>query len=95
MSNDYRTSDMGLAAYLQTAGCALVKTDINKESTRDKVKIDFVFEANDNIPRLKAAFFTKQAKVIAADYHSNLKNLKTLVHSEKEDYKRRVDASRV
>jgi len=88
MSNEYRTSDMGLAAYLQTAGCALVKTDVNRESTVDKVKIDFVFDHNENIPKLKAAFFTKQAKVIAADFHSNLKNLKTLVHSEKEDYKR-------
>jgi len=95
MSNDYRTSDMGLAAYLQTAGCALLKTDVNKESSPDKIKIDFVFEFNENISRLKAAFFTKQAKVIAADYHSNLKNLKTLVHSEKEDYKRRLSASRV
>jgi len=84
---DFRTSDMSLAAYLVTTGCRLVDARVGEESTYDRIKVYFIFDSNDNIPRLKTAFFTKEAKVVAADFAANLKNLKTLVHSEKEGWK--------
>jgi len=86
-SNDFRTSDMSLAAFLVTSGCRLVDARVSEDSTYDRIKVNFVFESNENIPRLKTAFFTKEAKVVAADFAANLKNLKTLVHSEKEGWR--------
>jgi len=85
---DFRTSDMSLAAYLVTAGCRLVDAKVSEDSTYDRIKVNFIFDpSNENISRLKTAFFTKEAKVVAADFAANLKNLKTLVHSEKEGWK--------
>ena len=74
---EFKTSDLYFAAYLQTAGVELKRTDRNIESG----KVFFVFDSSvSNVDELKAAWFNNTGKVAANPYAHNLKTLKSLCH---------------
>ena len=75
--NEFRSSDLYFAAYLQTAGVELKRTDRQPDSG----KVFFVFDGEvSNIEELKAAWFNNSGKVAANLYAYNLKTLKSLCH---------------
>jgi hypothetical protein len=72
---DFRTPDLYFAAYLQTAGVEMKRTE--KESGR----VYFVFDTTiANIEELKTAWFNNQGKVAAQPYAHNIKSLKSVCH---------------
>ena len=74
---EFKTSDLYFAAYLQTAGVELKRTDRHAESG----KVFFVFDTTvSNVDELKAAWFNNTGKVAANPYAHNLKTLKSLCH---------------
>ena len=74
---EFKTSDLYFAAYLQTAGVELKRTDRHADSG----KVFFVFDASvSNVDELKAAWFNNTGKVAANPYAHNLKTLKSLCH---------------
>ena len=74
---EFKTSDLYFAAYLQTAGVELKRTDRHVDSG----KVFFVFDSSvSNVDELKAAWFNNTGKVAANPYAHNLKTLKSLCH---------------
>lgn len=74
---EFHTSDLYFAAYLQTAGVELKRTDRHADSG----KVFFVFDnIVSNVDELKAAWFNNTGKVAANPYAHNLKTLKSLCH---------------
>jgi hypothetical protein len=75
-TNLYRSNDLYMAAYLQTAGVPMIRTE------RDpKGKVTFVFDTSvANIEELKQAWSTNQGKVAAQPYAMAIKSLKAVVH---------------
>lgn len=74
-STEYRTSDLYMAAYLQTAGVEMLRTD------REGARVFFVFDvAVANIEELKTAWINNTGKVAAQPYSFNIKALKSLCH---------------
>jgi transposase len=78
-SPDFRTSDLYFAAYLQTAGVEMKKT----ERGNDNGKVYFVFDTSiANIEELKTAWFNNMGKVPANPFSHAIKNLKSLCHNK-------------
>jgi hypothetical protein len=76
-SGEIRTSDLYFAAYLQTAGVQMKRT----ERTTDNMKVVFVFDTTiANIDELKTGWFNMSATVKANPYAFNIKSLKALCH---------------
>lgn len=74
---EFLTSDLYFAAYLQTAGVEMKRTDRDKDSS----KIFFVFDTSiANIEELKQGWFNNSAKVPANPYAYNIKTLKSVCH---------------
>ena len=74
---EFKTSDLYFAAYLQTAGVDMKRTD----RAPDSGKIFFIFDASvSNVEELKAAWFNNTGKVSGKQYAHNLKTLKSLCH---------------
>jgi hypothetical protein len=74
--DEYRTSDLYFAAYLQVAGAPMVRTDRNGNG-----KVSFVFDTSiTNIEELKQAWFSRQGKVEALPYADAIKSLKSICH---------------
>lgn len=77
VNGEIRTSDLYFAAYLQTAGVPMKKTDRHP----DNGKVFFVFDTTiANIEELKTAWFNNSGKVAANPYAYNIKSLKALCH---------------
>lgn len=75
--DEFRTSDLYFAAFLQTAGVEMKKTE--RESANGKVF--FVFDtAIVNIEELKQGWFNNTAKVAANPYAFNIRTLKSVCH---------------
>jgi Domain of unknown function (DUF5659) len=73
---EYRTSDLYFAAYLQVAGTPMVKTDRNGNG-----KVSFIFDTSvTNIEELKTAWFSRQGKIFALPYADAIKSLKSICH---------------
>ena len=73
--SSFRTPDLYFAAYLQTAGVELKRTD------RENNRVFFVFDASiANIDELKKGWFGNSAKVPAQPYANNIKSLKSICH---------------
>lgn len=71
----FRTPDLYFAAYLQTAGVDLKRTD------RENNRVYFVFDSSiSNIEELKTGWFNKTAKVPALPFADNIKSLKSVCH---------------
>ena len=76
-NGELRTSDLYMAAYLQTAGVPL-KTTVR---TTENGKVFFVFDTSIvNIEELKTAWFNNSGKVAANPYAYAIKSLKAMVH---------------
>jgi hypothetical protein len=74
---DFRTSDLYFAAYLQTAGVEMKKTERGDSNG----KVYFIFDTSIvNIEELKTAWFNNTGKVAANPYAHNIKNLKSVCH---------------
>ena len=73
--NEMRTPDLYFAAYLQTAGVELVRSD------RENGRVFFVFDTSiANIEELKNAWFSNTGKVAAQPFAHNIKSLKSICH---------------
>ena len=73
---EFRTADLYFAAYLQTAGVPLKRTD--RESGN---RMFFVFDTSiANIEDLKVGWFNSTAKVSAQPFANNIKSLKSICH---------------
>lgn len=71
----FRTPDLYFAAYLQTAGVEMKRTD------RENSRVYFVFDTSIcNIEELKTAWFNNSGKVAAQPYANAIKNLKSICH---------------
>lgn len=74
---EFKTSDLYFAAYLQTAGVEMKRT----ERTPDGGKVFFVFDVSiSDVDELKAAWFNNTGKVAANPFSHNIKTLKSLCH---------------
>jgi hypothetical protein len=73
---EFRTSDLYFAAYLQVAGVPMTKTDRNGNG-----KVSFVFDTSvSNIEELKQAWFNRSGRVEALPYADAIKSLKSICH---------------
>lgn len=79
----YRTSDMGLAAFLKVSAVPFIDVD-RGEGNDGRVKVWFVFEdmGNHIMRDLKRQFFSGKAKVSAMELYQALKWAKMLTHME-------------
>ena len=72
---EFRTPDLYYAAYLQTAGMELTRTD------REGGRVYFVFDASlGNIDELKKAWINNTGKVAAQPYAYAIRSLKSICH---------------
>jgi hypothetical protein len=72
---EFRTADLYFAAYLQTAGTEMKRTD------RENGRVYFVFDSTVvNIEELKQAWINNTGKVPAQPYAHNIKSLKSVCH---------------
>lgn len=73
---DFRTSDLYFAAYLQVAGTGLKGTDREPGG-----KVSFVFDTSlINIAELRTAWFNHTGRVAALPYANAIKSLKSICH---------------
>jgi hypothetical protein len=72
---EFRTSDLYFAAYLQTAGVEMKRTD------RESGRVFFIFDTSlANVDELKTAWFNNTGKVPAQPYSQCIKSLKSVCH---------------
>jgi hypothetical protein len=75
-AGEFRTADLYYAAYLQTAGVEMVRTDREANG-----RVYFVFDSTiANLDELKTAWINNTGKVAAQPYAHNVKSLKSVVH---------------
>ncbi len=76
--DEFSTADLYFAAYLQTAGVEMKRTE---RSSDENGKIYFIFDTSiANIDELKQGWFNNTAKVAANPYAYNIKTLKSICH---------------
>ena len=76
-NSEFRTSDLYFAAYLQTAGVEMLRTD----KDIDHGKIFFIFDTSiANMDDLKQGWFNNTAKVPANPFAYNIRTLKSMCH---------------
>lgn len=74
--NEFSTSDLYFAGYLQVSGVQMTRTDRNGMG-----KVSFVFDTTlCNIAELKNAWFNQQGRVQALPFANAIKSLKSIVH---------------
>jgi len=74
--NEFRTSDLYFAAYLQVAGVTMTRHDRNGTG-----KVSFIFDTSiSNMDELKNAWFSQTGKVAALPYANAVKTLKSICH---------------
>jgi len=73
--DEFKTPDLYFAAYLQTAGVEMKRTD------RENGRVFFCFDTSIvDIEELKTAWFNNTGKVAAQPYAHNVKSLKSVCH---------------
>lgn len=72
---EYETCDLYFAAFLQSAGCNMIKT------RKDRTRFFFVFQDLGGISQLKNEYFGRRSKVDALSYADRVQSLKSLLHS--------------
>lgn len=72
---EYETCDLYFAAFLQCAGCDMLKT------RRDRNRFFFVFRDLGGISQLRNEYFGRRSKVDALSYADRIQSLKSLLHS--------------
>lgn len=72
---EFRTPDLYYAAYLQTAGVGLLRTD------REGSRVYFIFDTSlGNMEELKQAWINNTGKVAAQPYAFSIRSLKAICH---------------
>lgn len=71
---DFRTSDLYLAAYLKAKGLEF------RGTLRVTGRVYFIFEMHDGVRGMKNEFFGRRGTVSALDYADELRALKSLCH---------------
>jgi hypothetical protein len=72
---EFKSPDLYFAAYLQTAGVEMIRTD------REGGRVYFVFDASvADIDSLKIGWFNNTGKVAAQPYAHSVKSLKSICH---------------
>lgn len=72
---EFRTPDLYYAAYLQTAGVEMIRTD------REGGRVYFVFDTSlGNMEELKQAWINNTGKVAAQPYAYAVRSLKSVCH---------------
>lgn len=75
-NDEYPTHDLYFAAYLQTVGVPMKRTD-----RQGNGRLTFVFDSSVvNLEELKQAWVNHSGKVSAQQYANNIKNLKHICH---------------
>lgn len=75
-TDEFRTSDLYFAAYLQVAGVHMIRTERNGNG-----KVSFIFDTSvSNIEALKTAWFNHQGRVPGLQYANAIKSLKSICH---------------
>jgi hypothetical protein len=75
-TEEFRTSDLYFAAYLQVAGVTMTKSERNGNG-----KVSFIFDTSiANIEELKTAWFNQQGRIPALPYANAIKSLKSICH---------------
>ena len=81
-NNEFRTPDLYLAAYLQTAGMVMKSTKRDPKSR----KLQFIFDVSvGSIEDLRSGWFNGTGKVAAQPFANSIKTLKSLCHSEEDN----------
>jgi len=76
IGDEFRTSDLYFAAYLQVAGVPMIRTDRSGNG-----KVSFIFDTGiSNVEELKNAWFGQTGKVPALPYANAIKTLKSVCH---------------
>lgn len=74
-SGEFRTPDLYYAAYLQTAGVAMLRT------AREGTRVYFIFDTSlGNMEELKQAWINNTGKVAAQPYAFAVRSLKAICH---------------
>ena len=74
-TDEFSTSDLYLAAYLQTAGVELVRNE------REGSRVYFIFDTSvSNIEELKLGWVSNSAKIPAQPFANAIKSLKSVCH---------------
>ena len=77
--NKQNTSDIYFAGFLICIGNPVCGTEKVMDKARGKEKTIFVFDIeNEKFAKLKQDYFSKSGKVVAFDYMSALRNLKSM-----------------
>jgi hypothetical protein len=75
--NEFATSDLYFAAYLQVAGVPMIRTSKNGSG-----KVSFIFDSSvSNTEELKNAWYNNTGKVPALPFANAIKSLKSLCHT--------------
>ena len=75
--NEFRSTYLYLAAFLQTAGVVMKRAD------REQGRVFFVFDTSiANIEELKQGWVNNTAKIPAQPFAFNIKSLKALCHMQ-------------
>ena len=74
--DEFRTSDLYFAAYLQVAGVPMARTERNGNG-----KVSFIFDVSvSNVEELRTAWFNRSGRVQALPYADTIKSLKSICH---------------
>ena len=75
-SDEFATSDLYFAAYLQTSGAPM-------RHERRSGKVSFIFDTTVvNVEELTQAWYSQSGKIVALAYANNIKNLKAICHMQ-------------
>lgn len=75
-ADEFRTSDLYFAAYLQVAGVPMTRTEKNGSG-----KVSFIFDTStSNMSELKNLWFSQNGKIQALPYANAIKSLKSICH---------------
>lgn len=80
--NEYRTSDMYVAAYLMYAKATFLRVEKERDRNGKPTKRSFfVFEKTPGFEKLVAEYFNGKGHVSANDFAAKVRDVKTLTHS--------------
>jgi hypothetical protein len=76
MSNEFWSTDLYFAAFLQTSGLKLLRTERDPSN-----RVQFIFETNEGFTDLRSSWFAQTGMINGYQYANNIRNLKAVCHS--------------
>ena len=74
---NYSNKDFYLASFLVSAGCPLLETKVNDNTTT------FIFESSDELNKFVNQYYSLKARVEPMTYGQAIRTLKSIIHSSK------------